>query len=266
MGERQVIETCARSVASLAPAVMGLEAKGGHSDACAAAVNRGHFTPAEEDALRGWFARYLTARAGLLETIDELTPIAKAEPGAVDDETQVRAFVVGYAAAALLIRAARHFVTKIANHRIVQRKLNEPSAKHRYPRKQYTHIYHSMTSPANAWRLNEAMRFADEHRTVIHALQGDRQLGPVVEALLSAEDMLRVGVETYVKARLRYRWHSWRRRRASAFQQSLFWIAEAFGRVIAEVSNPYHESRATRALRKELNALLEPGDVLIAPA
>jgi hypothetical protein len=257
------IASGARAVCTLGPAVDRLLVAEAERADVARAAERGWFTPEEDDRLRGWFARYLTARAGLLETIEELRPSA-AGRAAVDEPTRVRTFVVVFAAACLLVRAGRFLVRELAAADLVQRKLNEAAPLHRIPRKQLTAVRRQLTRPVNAWRLQEASSFAERHRPEIDALAGDELLGPVVARLRRDEDALRMSVGEYVKARLRYRWHSYRRRRASAAGQGLFLVAEAFGRVIAEACNPWHADRVRAAHRDAVASLLEPGDVIVA--
>jgi len=71
-------------------------------------------------------------------------------------------------------------------------------------------------------------------------------------------------VRRYLRARLRYRWHSWRRRRASAAQRGLFEVMEATGRVIAEIRDPLHDDRVLASHRASLAELLRPGDVIVS--
>ncbi len=260
--ERDLIAAGARSVCSLAPSIVGLERLDREREDARRAIERGHFRPEEEQRLREWFARYLTARAGLLETIDELTPLA-GEEGGPGHSVRLRAFVVAYAAACLLVRAARFLVGEFATHKVLQRKLNEAVPAFRIPRRQYTRIYRSLTKPGRAWKLSNALDFADRSRAEIDALAGDGVVGPVVAWLRGSEESLRVDTSAYVKARLRYRWHSWRRRRASAAQQALFVVAEAFGRVIADMRNPLHVDRLTPVGRCAFEEVLRPGDVIV---
>ena len=49
-----------------------MEAAEAEIDDARRAAARGHFTPAEDERVHAWFARYLTARAGLLEVIDDI--------------------------------------------------------------------------------------------------------------------------------------------------------------------------------------------------
>ena len=68
----------------------------------------------------------------------------------------------------------------------------------------------------------------------------------------------------FVRARLSYRWHSVRRRRASAVGHAMFGVFELAGRVIADLRNPFHAKRVTPEIRGQLAAILQPGDVLIS--
>ncbi|MEE8460113.1 MAG: YiiX/YebB-like N1pC/P60 family cysteine hydrolase, partial [Phycisphaerales bacterium] len=251
-----------RAIASLGPAVVGIEAAEMELADARRAAARGHFTPDEDANVQAWFARYLTARAGLLETIDDLRPITETDINA-DAETQLRAFVVAYTAACLLVRAGRFLVSSFADHTLIQRKLNEGEPRFRIPRKQYTAIRKSLTDPANGLRLRHAQQFADEHRADIEALGDHSDFAIVLEYLREAESSLRVGVREFVKARLDYRSHSVRRRHASAVQQAFFAITEVFGRVIAEARLQWRTKRITEPTRRQIEALLNPGDVII---
>lgn len=231
-------------------------------------MERGYFKPDEDQHLRAWFARYLTARSGLLETIGDLRPLAlpdrwESKSAIVDEAMQLKCFAIAYAAACLLVQAARFLVGEIATHKITQRKLNEASPAHRIPSRQYTIIYRSMTHPVNAWRINEAVNFADAHRADLEALADDPMMKPVLGYIQSAEDALRVGVTRYFRARLRYRWHSWRRRRATAVQRAMFGIMESFGRLVADKRYWGDDHPMDREVFDALLELLKPGDVIV---
>jgi hypothetical protein len=192
-------------VNALAPALAALGVCPEEKAAVRAASARGHFLPEEDVLVRAWFARYQTVRGGLLEVIAELRPAARDEIPGVDEQTRLRSFLVAYTAAALLVSAARLLVDEVSTDRVVQRKLNEADPAHRLPRKGYTKVYRAMTDPGNAWRLAEAMRFADERRCDLNALAAEPELAVVLRHLGDVEDALRVGVRQYLKARLRYR-------------------------------------------------------------
>jgi hypothetical protein len=258
-----MLDRAARSLQSLAPAMIAIEADGDHLAARDRAIERGWFNPDEDEAVRTWFAMYLTARGGLLEIIDDLRPIAFADPDEVDERSQLGAFVIGYAAACLLVRGGRHLLNGFATDSLVQRKLNEAEPRFRIRRKQYTSIYRSLTSPRHALQIAYARGFAAARRDDIDGLADDPVLGAVVRRLRASEDALGVEAVDYAKARLRYRWHWARRNRASAMQQCLFGLFLAFGHVIAEMRPWWHRDRVRPVIQRRLEDLLEPGDVII---
>src|SRR6186713_3440049 len=120
MQHEALIQAAARSVESLAPALIARPKQ--ELKDIARGVERGHFTPDEDERIRERFAAYLTARAGMLQTIADLRPIALARAGEVDARDRVRAYAIAYAAAGLLVRAARFVVEHYARHEVIQRK------------------------------------------------------------------------------------------------------------------------------------------------
>jgi hypothetical protein len=263
MEQASLVSRAARSIASLAPAVCGLDQIETELADIARAEKRGYFTPDEDDRVRARFAQYLGARAALLRTTEELRPLAMGgQP--VDDEQRVRAFVAAYAAATMLVHAGRFIVERFATSSMVQRKLNEAEPRFGIPRKKFTEVYKSLTDPLNAFRLKLSLRYAAEHRDEIEGLSRDPEFAPVLDHLRQAEQSLNMSKRRFALAHLRYRWHSLRRRRASAFAQAMFAIFESSGRIIADIHNPFHEKRITPAIRTQLAELLEPGDVMVS--
>lgn len=260
MASRERIVAAAQAVASLAPAVSGLERLDEERRIVQTAVARGHLTPEEDERLWAWYARYLTARHGLQEVIHELRPQSTA---AEEDESSWQAFFVAYTASAMLVRAARILVEEFATDSLVRRKLNERNPIHRIPRKQFTAVYRSLTDPLNVWRLHDAVRLADHHRSRFDAIADDPDLAALLPWLDRSEAALRVPADRAVVRRLRYRWHAWRRRGASGIKLARFKILEACGRVVSELHNPWHRERVSVGTRRLLLDTLKAGDVLV---
>lgn len=261
-----VLAAAARSIESLAPAVSGEDRLSAELADIERASARGYFTPDEDERVRFRFAQYLSARAALLQTVEDLKPLARAREtsGALGEDERLRAFVLAYTATALLVRAGRFIVERYAPNKIVQRKLNEAEPRFAIPRKQYTAIYRSLTHPMNAWQVYDAIAFADAHRKQIEELSADERLAPIVDILHAAEPWLRLRKRRFLRAYLRYRWHSLRRRPASAVGQAMFSVLELSGRIVAELRNPFFEKRITPQIRQQLADLLQPGDVLLS--
>ncbi len=262
--DETIIHRALMSLLALAPVVGGRDALQQEILDAQHAAARGYFQPNEDERVRSRFAQYLTARAGLLQTIAELDPLAHQRSSETQEENRLKAFVIAFTAACTLVHAARVLVLQLATHKIVQRKLNEPEPRLGIPAAQYTSVFRSLTSPYTAWRLRDAVAFFDANRAAIDRLgASDPSFAQALELLAQVEPAIRVPVKRYLLARLRYRWHAVRRTRAVASQQALFALLEIAGRVLADMRRPWHQKRVTADTRKTIEALLQPGDVLI---
>ncbi|MGI9015391.1 MAG: YiiX/YebB-like N1pC/P60 family cysteine hydrolase [Phycisphaerales bacterium] len=256
----------ARSLRSLAPLLAGDHGLLREQVHARRAGTRGYFTPVENEHLRERYTNYLTARAGLLETIAELRPLTEDAHAVAmaDPVARHSAFLIAYTAACLLVRAGRFLVDVSRDSSTIRAKLNEAIPERGVPRNQFAAIYASMTHPRNAWALRKAMQFADAHRDDLTALAAETPDLQHIQAMLaSCESAIRLDARRYLKARLRYRWYSWARRNRSAWQQTMFALFEGVGRVVADVRNPLHRDRVSPAIIAEVAQLLQPGDVII---
>jgi hypothetical protein len=255
----RAIRSLAESTATLAEAVPRA--------AIEAACARGYFRPLEEEALLTWFARLLSLRDALWTVIAEVVEAGGGRRRVLlqrlDDGEQRRLFLVGYAAACLLVRLDRLLVEEVAAHRLTQRKLNEGSLRLRIPRKQYTAVFESMALPRNAILMKSAMAVADKERAALRALARDPEIAPIADRLPWLEEALDPSKARYASLLLAYRDHALRRRGASANQQAAFGLLESSGRLVAELRDHWGAKRVTDEVRDALRVLLEPGDVLV---
>ncbi|MEN8162663.1 MAG: YiiX/YebB-like N1pC/P60 family cysteine hydrolase [Acidobacteriota bacterium] len=226
-------------------------------------TQRGLFRPDEEEELLVWFAHFLTIRNGLWEILGEVSKPVGGEISRVLNTFGWRCFVLGYSAACLIVRLDQYLVEEAATNKLVQRKLNEGSRRYRIPRKQFTAVFESFTDPQKAKLMDQAMRFAHRHRSMLEAMGQDSIVGEHVRALGEREAVLDPSRRRYAARLLSYLAHSLRRRGASARQQTLFSALEASGRLVSEFHDHWTLPRIGRALQAELDALLMPGDVLI---
>ena len=226
-------------------------------------VARGYLRPAEDEKLIHWFARYLTQREALWSVINEIDASIDVPLRELHGIDHWRAFLLGYAAACMLVRQDRFLLTTLATSTLIQRKLNEGSTLYRIPRKQFSAIFSGYTDPVTALQLYEAMRVVKIRRRQIARLTDDPIVGPIVSNLPQLEAYLDPSKRSYLKGLVRYLVHRWRRRGASAKQQTVFAVLEGFGRT-ASLINPGAQKRVTPEIRGQADALLLPGDVIIS--
>lgn len=225
-------------------------------------VNRGDFRPAEDEAIGFWFARFLTVREELWSVINEVLAVIDRSLDNISEETELRYFLIGYAATCLLIRLDRLMLFEIADHSIVQRKLNEAFPEYRIPRKQYTRIFSAFVDQKNVLAIRNAMRFAETNRSDLDALREDVDVGFIVEQLGELESALNPSARSYLKRSWNYVSHKWRRRGVVSAQNVLAGVLEGVGRIASEIADLKNKS-VTDDIRAEIGKFLQPGDVIV---
>ena len=105
-----VIKKAARTVRSIASVMPQRDKMQKELAEAEAAQERGYYLPDEDDYVREIFARYLCARGVLLETVESIQPIldreSEEQTGGETEDRHLRTFIVGFAAATMLVRSA----------------------------------------------------------------------------------------------------------------------------------------------------------------
>lgn len=257
------IAGCRRAIEALATAVDDLQRRTPDRDALESAADRGLFTIDEEAELLSWFAHLLTVRSDLWEVVGDVSGAVGDDVRRIVGTQEWRCFLIGYTAACLIVRIDRLLLEKVARDSLTQRKLNEGSALHRIPRKQYTEIFESFTNPAKARLMEQAMRYARRHRRLLDGMRDDPVVGRLAAELPVREEVLDPSRRRYLGLLADYLVHAFRRRGASARQQTIFAALEAGGRLASELRDQWTPPRITDELRGCIDDLLQPGDVLI---
>ena len=258
-----LIASAASTIASVAPTLPTMEDVNQVMKLGALAAERGYFLPDEDEAARGIFARYLTTRAAPSSTLDDLRPFALAELKQSNPQ-RPEIFIVAFAAACLLMRSGRFLIDSFRKQRVIREKLNEAEPRFGIPRKQFTRIYYSMSSPRKVWVFLEAIRYWRENKAdLVEQFQLDPVIGPVIEILLAEEPYIEASKGYYVSHRMKYRLHSFLRRNHSGFKSVTFALFKVSGSLIAELRMKWKRKRVTAGVQRKLAKLLQPGDVII---
>lgn len=237
-----------------------------------AAQQRGYFLPDEDERIRDVYARYLSVRESLMEVVETIQGLLEDPAG--DDgngeawEERLKAFVVGFSAAAMLVRAASFMVDLAAGRSVVRKKLDEAEPRYGIPAKSFTAIYKSLGSTRKMWRFHGAMRFYEMHRQDIALLADDPVTGDLVGVLEQEARFLQYRKTDHIRRKLHYRLHSIKRRHVSGYKKVMFQLLRFSGRVISEMRQPFVKApgqgkRVTRDVLAALKPLLRAGDVLI---
>lgn len=225
-------------------------------------IARGEFRPSEDEAIGFWFARFLTIREGLWSVVDGVNVILDTPRDRLEPDVELRFFLLGYAAACLLVRIDRLMLFSVAAHSIVQRKLNEAFPEYRIPRKQYTRIFSAFVDQRNVLALRDAMIFCDQHREALMRLASDPEVGFVARQLDDLESSLNPSKRSYLRRAWAYVSHKWRRRGVVTASNVLAAVAEAVGRTASEFVEKRNKA-VTQDVLDSIGEFMRPGDVIV---
>ena len=266
------IERAAMSVRSVAAAMSERDDMRQELADAAAAQARGYFLPDEDERLRDVFVRYLSLRAALLEVVGSIQGLIEQLDEAGDREEvwndRLRAFVIGFLAAAMLMRAASFVVDLAAGRSVVRKKLDEAEPRFGIPAKSFTAVYKNLGSYRSMWRFLSAVRFYELHAEDIAALARDQHMKGLIELLDEESKYFQDSKQAHIKRKLHYRLHSFKRRHVSGYKKVMFQLLKLSGRVVSEMRQPFVKAhgqgkRVTVGVLATIKPLLRAGDVLI---
>ena len=267
-----VIERAAMSVRSVAAAMPVRDQMRQELVDAEAAQARGYFLPDEDERLRDVFVRYLSLRATLLEVVGSIQELIDQldEAGEREEvwDDRLRAFIIGFLAAAMLMRAASFVVDLAAGRSVVRKKLDEAEPRFGIPAKSFTAVYKNLGSYRSMWRFLSALRFYELHAEDIAALGRDQHMKGLIELLDEESKYFQNSKQAYLRRKLHYRLHSFKRRHVSGYKKVMFQLLKLSGRVVSEMRQPFVKAhgqgkRVTVDVLAEIKPLLRAGDVLI---
>jgi hypothetical protein len=261
------LEDCRNILLAASPALPKREDLATELADADAAQERGYYLPDEDERLREVYARYLEVRAALREVVSRMEPwVDMGEK--LSRENQLRVFLIGFTAACFLIRSGLFMIGIAQGRRVVRRKLDEAEPRFDIPKKSFTQIYRLQTSMRRMWKFHAAYQFYLRNKDDLTLLKNDPELSALVDLLIAEEPFMEKRRRNYWNHRIRYRWHSFRRRHRSGFEQTMFRIFELGGRTIAELRDPTTglrrlPKRAAGVPCSQALAILEPGDIIV---
>jgi hypothetical protein len=258
------IASGARTVAQVALHFHELKAEAVRRHTRRAATDRGYFSPAEDEVGRHLLVTYWHARNALVELVGDFRSDAN-----LPDGLRPSAFLVAYAAAVLLVDAARFLREAFDTNPVVRAKLNEPEPHFGIPAGVYDTVQASLTSPRHAWHLYHALDYYDRHSAALRdlATAGPMAglLAPVWGVVERHGDRVRVPAARYVRAtaRVRLRQATTRVGR-DVVGRALYGIVKLASSLAADkYLRIGHQPSIPAEVRAGLAGLLAPGDVLV---
>jgi hypothetical protein len=254
------LTAAARTVVQLDDYLQQLKAQALETYKPDAVSTRGYITPREELLVRQLQLSYWKTRTALLELVNDL----RTETPRLDQATPPQ-FLVGLAAAALLVDAARWLRESFHRVTIVRRKLDEPDPIYNIPPRMYDSIQRSLVSVSNAWHLWQATRYYDKHREQLALAAAAEGLEPLVEIIDRLRDRLRPSLWMFLRTRFRVRGRrAIRRVGRDVLGRATYALQQVVSGSMAGIFvSPGHRPGLPPAIRDQVASLLKPGDVLV---
>ena len=260
--ESPVLETLSETMRGLFEAASQLQHDAPSESQLQEIIARGEFRPAEDEAIGFWFARFLSIRESLWTVIDDVRVVLDKLAISIERQTELRYFLLGYAAVCLLIRIDRIMLFGVAHHSIIQRKLNEAFPEYRIPRKQYTEIFSAFVDQKNVFAIRDAMNYCRKNRRKLLMLTSDPHVGFIAQQLPNLESSLNPSKLSHLRRAWSYLSHKWRRRGVVSAKNILMGIMEAVGRTASEFVEKKNKQVSGEIL-VSIAGFLQPGDVII---
>ncbi|MBC7856585.1 MAG: hypothetical protein IAF94_24415 [Pirellulaceae bacterium] len=250
----------ARTVTAVARHFSELTADAKHLLATLSVTKRGYFTPTEDEEVRHLLVSYWQARNALIEMVYQFQADEE-----LRQEHRPAGFLVAFAAALVLIDAARFLRENLHDRHVVRAKLNEPEPAFGIPEGTYDSVQASLTSPIHAWHLYHALGYWEQHQWELRELGKDPVFLPLIEIIERLRSRLQVDFASYAVARLRLRTRQlWTAMHRDLLHRAMYGLQKLAGEVAANIRvRPSHRPQLPPAVIAELRDVLRPGDVLI---
>lgn len=221
---------------------------------------RGYFSTVEDDDTRPILVSYWHARNALFDLITSFQ-----DDDELDDGSRREAFLIAFAAALLLVDAAR-FLREVAHLRpIVRRKFNEPAPQFGVPGGVYDAVQKSLVSARHGWHLYHAVHYFDDHEAELREIGQGTEYAPLLACIDALRHRLDVSITQFAKAKLRTRADQVLRQVGrTLIGQALYGIQKLAGSLAADKYLRYgHRPGLPSDVAAQIRQLLTPGDVLV---
>ena len=254
------LEAQARSVTHLATYLEELKDAARRLRERAAVRERGYFSPGEEEAARQLLISYWMARAALYEVV-----LGYRDTTEIPPPLRPTRFLIAYAAAILLVDAARFLRESYHDQPAIRVKLNQADSMFGIPPDVYDTVQRSLTKPQHVWHLYHAVQFQADHADELRALGSDPLLAPLVGILDRLGHRLEVSLEDYATARIRARSRQVRNvLRWTLVEQALYGLQKLACLLVTDKYFRHgHQPALPVGVEEELRTLLRPGDVIV---
>ena len=249
-----------RAVVHLAATLESLKSQANLLVASISTEEQGHFTPDQEHQVLSLLIVYWQSRNALLELVTSL----RKDEELYGPEGE-RTFLIAFAAALVLVDAARFLRETVEGRPIVKRKLNEPNVEFGIPARVYDTVQKSLTSNRHAWHLYHAIDYYRRHEGhLVSRMEEDADLQPLMDIIQRLKHRLDVSLSQFAGVQLRSRISQVTEGlRDKILGRAIYGLQKLGGIAVA---NRYvkrgHAPGLPPDIQNEFRQLLRPGDVI----
>lgn len=254
------LESGLRTVVQMAAYFRELKSRAAHIAERITPQERGYFTSLEEDDTRPVLVSYWHARNALFDLITSFQ-----DDDELDDASRREAFLIAFAAALLLVDAAR-FLREVVDQRpIVRSKFNEPAPQYGVPGGVYDAVQKSLVSARHGWHLYHAIHYFDDNQAELRQIGQGTAYAPLLACIDELRHRLDVSIAQFAQAKLRTRADQMLRQVGrTVIGQALYGIQKLAGSLVADKYLRYgHRPGLPSDVAEQIRKLLAPGDVLV---
>ena len=249
-----------RAVVHLAATLESLKSQANLLVESISTEEQGHFTPDQEYQVLSLLIVYWQSRNALLELVTSL----RRDEELYGPEGE-RTFLIAFAAALILVDAARFLRETVEGRPIVKRKLNEPNIEFGIPAGVYDTVQKSLTSNRHAWHLYHAIEYYRRHEgSLLSRVEQESALQPLIDIIQRLKHRLDVSLTQFAGVQLRGRISQVTEGlRDKILGRAIYGLQKLGGLAVA---NRYvkqgHKPGLPTDIQEQFRQLLRPGDVI----
>ncbi len=228
-------------------------------------LQRGYFTPEEDDWTRRMVLTYRNYRQSLWEIIYRYERYSEvADPG-----RQLRAFLLCIGSGLTLMSKSLKLIQAYERVPLVRAKLNEPDAKFGLEAGFFDEILRAYTSLGNYRKFGKALWFWRSRRRQIQRLVESRpdEWRWLVELIRTEKEVVGRRLGQVLWSRLRYDWSAFWRTTFAPVRKTRYGLQSLIARACSGIRTTLHyEPGLTPAVLQTLRPSLRAGDILLIRA
>jgi uncharacterized protein YycO len=228
------------------------------------AIEKGYFSPNEEQQTKHLLITYLYSRSALFELILELKDQLNSEK--LGEEEKDQYFLIGYSAALILVYAAQFLFKTFDDIPIVRAKLNEADKHLGIPKNSYNDVIQSLIETENVLDIYYARKYYEKHaKSFSKFTKGQAHLLELMKITQSLNDEIKIGKRGFLKMSTKVNFRKVVKEIENfTVNQAQYRLQEIASRAISRLSTaPYHQANLPEEIRKSILEVIQPGDIFI---